>query len=858
MRVIILCCLALLGYANTYAQVKANKNVPTVFVDREGVMRWSDTRAEASFYGVNYTVPFAHAFRALQARGIDRKQAIDRDVYHFSRLGYNAYRIHIWDVEISDRNGNLISNEHLDLLDYLFFKLQERGIRILITGMTNFGNGYPEKNENTDAFTYHYDKCQIHANPQAIAAQEKYISQLLRHVNPYTGYAYQEDPYVIGFEINNEPCHTGSVQTTSNYIARMVKAIKKSGHKKPVFYNVSHNMDHVQAYFNADIQGTTYQWYPVGLVAGRERLGNFLPYIDQYRIPFANLKGFTNKAKAVYEYDPADNLYSYLHPAMSRTFRSAGFQWITQFAYDPMDIAAYNTEYQTHYLNLAYTPAKALSTLIAAEVAYTIPRNKKFNPYPQNTSFGDFEVCYDQDLAMMNAPDKYFYTNNTAVKPVKPEQLMHIAGHGSSPVVKYGGSGAYFLDRLEEGLWRLEVMPDAEKIADPFAKPSPSREVVHILYRSQAIDIQIPDLGEMFTVQQLSHKTGVVEDRIVPTTSFSVEPGVYLLKRKHVQLKNRWTASSSWKNGRLGEFYAPAAAALKQALLIHQQPEAIEKGRSAKLEFRYIFEQQPDSIILQTDQISFWNEHNPYIKLIPKDSYRYEADIPAALLNNNALKYTATVFVGGKQFTYPDNQAGAPLDWDYRVNSYWTVGLYEQHGPISLFESLSKVATFETFAIPETAYMTAEWQQKDLGKLPLWTYSFHAKDSSAQYFWLKDIRTKILGRPGGLDHVKTLCILLKHTGGNPTLKAGFVTNKGYTYVKKIDAVSATERLICIDLADLQLVPTALLPAPYPVFLERFFKPVVSDQLDKRAIEKLIISGENMSDVVLSVAAVWLE
>ncbi len=58
----------------------------------------------------------------------------------------------------------------------------------------------------------------------------------------------------------------------------------------------------------------------------------------------------------IYEFDPADIMYSYMYPAMVRTFRTAGFQWITQFSYDPMDIAYANTEYQTHFLNLAYTP----------------------------------------------------------------------------------------------------------------------------------------------------------------------------------------------------------------------------------------------------------------------------------------------------------------------------------------------------------------------------------------------------------------------------------------------------------------------------------------------------------------------
>src|SRR5574344_61730 len=264
------------------------KEVPTVYVDSKGVMRWSDSKKEASFYGVNYTLPFAHAYRAMGYLGVDRKSAIDRDVYHIARLGLNAYRIHIWDVEISDEKGNLIENDHLDLLDYLIMKLHQRGIRIIITAQTNFGNGYPEKNIDTGAFTYDYEKCRIHDIPEAIEAQQRYIAALVNHVNSYTKEAYKDDPYVVGFEINNEPCHSGDVAQTEGYINKMLSALNEAGNKKPVFYNVSHNMHVVEAYYKTAIQGTTYQWYPIGLVAGHMRKGNFLPYVDSYSIPFSN------------------------------------------------------------------------------------------------------------------------------------------------------------------------------------------------------------------------------------------------------------------------------------------------------------------------------------------------------------------------------------------------------------------------------------------------------------------------------------------------------------------------------------------------------------------------------------------
>ena len=299
--------------------------------------------------------------------GKDHKEVIDNDVYHISRLGVNAYRIHIWDVEITDKSGNLIENDHLDLLDYLIYKLKERGIYTLVTLQTNFGNGYPERNIPTGGYSYDYDSKVVHSVPEAVEAQKRYAAAIVSHVNKYTGKSYKDDSAIVGFEINNEPKHTVSVDDTRDYIGQMIEAINETGNKKPLFYNVSHNMDHVSAYYDANIQGTTYQWYPIGLVSGATKKGNFLPFVDDYKIPFDTLPGFENKTKAVYEFDPADILYSYMFPATVRTFRSKGFQWITQFTYEPAEISQYNTEYQTHFLNLLYTPGKALGLKIAAE-----------------------------------------------------------------------------------------------------------------------------------------------------------------------------------------------------------------------------------------------------------------------------------------------------------------------------------------------------------------------------------------------------------------------------------------------------------------------------------------------------------
>jgi hypothetical protein len=129
-----------------------------VYVDNKGVMRYTKSNAEAAFFGVNYTLPFAYGYRSHKALGVDLEKAIDADVYHIARLGLDAFRVHVWDVEISDSLGNLLENGHLRLFDYLVKKLKERNIKILITPIAFWGNGYPEPDEKLSGFSAVYGK----------------------------------------------------------------------------------------------------------------------------------------------------------------------------------------------------------------------------------------------------------------------------------------------------------------------------------------------------------------------------------------------------------------------------------------------------------------------------------------------------------------------------------------------------------------------------------------------------------------------------------------------------------------------------------------------------------------------------
>ncbi len=494
----------------------------------DGIMRWQADGKEVTGFGVNYTVPFAHAYRSGKKLGIDLRKSIDQDVYQFARLGLDLYRVHVWDCEISDSLGNLIDNEHLELFDYLLFRLQQHGIKAIITPIAYWGNGWPDPDEPTPGFSSKYGKAQCLVDPGAIKAQENYLAQFVNHVNRYTGASYKYDKNILAFEISNEPHHQGSPQEVTSFVTRMKDAIRSTGCTKPVFYNVSHSIHLAEAYFNAGIDGGTFQWYPTGLGFQKELGGNMLPNVDNYAIPFDDMMKERGAARIVYEFDAADMASSYMYPAMARSFRTAGIQLATHFSYDPTFLAPFNTEYNTHYMNLFYAPRKALSLMICGEVFRQIPLYADYGRYPDNASFGPFKVSYADDLAELVTADKFIYTNHTKTQPANPQNLRLIAGWGNSPLVEYDGTGAYFLDKVADGAWRLEILPDAVITDNLFGRNSLDKTRAVLRYEKRNMRFYLPGLENGFSLESLTLLDSLISMKTAGH-EVALKPGVYLL-----------------------------------------------------------------------------------------------------------------------------------------------------------------------------------------------------------------------------------------------------------------------------------------------------------------------------------------
>lgn len=794
-----------------------------LYVDKQGVLRRQSDQQEQSFFGVNYTLPFAYAYRHVKAMGLNMEEVIDADVYHFARLGLDAFRVHVWDTEISDGDGNLLDNEHLRLFDYLIKKLKERRIRILMTPIAFWGNGYPDQNEHTRGFAdkFKYNKKKLVTNDTAIAAQERYVKQLLLHVNPYTKLSYLDDPDIIACEINNEPAHGEDDRQTTAYIDRMADAVRGIGWKKPIFYNISQAYRNEDAFLAARVDGFTYQWYTNGLVANHTTPGNTLPYVDNYSIPYKDRPGFADKAKIVYEFDAADVRSSYMYPAMARSFRTAGFQWATQFAWDPTPLAYANTEYQTHYLNLAYTPAKAISFMIAGKAFHQVPRYKNYGGFPADTLFGEFRVSYNDNLSEWNTDTAFYYSAATAAAPKAVDRLRHVAGVGSSRIVRYGGTGAYFLDRVAPGVWRLELMPDAVAMKDPFTDASLKDTATYILWQQHTMQLQLPDLGKSFRIVPLN-AGNTYKPSVAANGRFAVGPGVYLIAAKVID-----PASVQLPGGLLGlrEYHAPPAMSLPAVKVFAELPREQNAGQPLLVTTTVL--SLPAGEGLELVMHSAQGERR--WPMTRQGAYQYGVTIPGNLVREGVMTFAiklqqrGTVLKTLRPVRVIDRSAAFELfnarqvQQDSLLNHWWRIKNFPDWNRRTQYR-------FEAGSNGVAAYRaSADTFSFDIPFIG-WQYSTTMLPSAPR---IKEpmvyTRIKLRGAPANGQAARIQLIL--------------VDRDGNAYRRDV-ALSGAVNTYELPIASFTKGPFLLLPRPYPMFLPLWFTSTVQAPLWLAAIEKV--------------------
>jgi hypothetical protein len=675
------CAVVIFSVAIAFSQ-KNPTSQAEAFVDAGGVLRWKGSNEEVSLFGVNYTTPFAYSYRAHKRIGNSLKKAIDLDVAQLARLDLDAFRVHVWDREISDGDGNLLSNEHLDLFDYLLAKLANRGIKIIITPIAWWGNGWPEPDEMTKGFSQSYTKAELITNQKAREAQRNYLRQFVEHVNPYRKIAYKNDPSIIAVEIVNEPRHPKDGKATTDYVNEMAGVLRGTGYAKPIFYNISENWDDVQAnaVTSSNVDGVSFQWYPTDLVHRKMLKGNYLINVNTYAVPSENVVGFKNKAKMVYEFDAADVGGSYMYPAMARSFREAGMQFATMFSYDPVQIAWSNTEYPTHYVNLLYTPSKAISLMIAAKAFRQLPRMKTFGTYPENNRFGDFRVSDDGDLSEMNTASEFIYSNSTRSLPEDAGSVKHVAGAGNSLMVGYDGTGAYFLDKLETGIWRLEVYPDVLWLRDPFEVTSLSRQVARLFWNERKMKIATPDLGEEYVFRPLSDSKLHTERKT--RSGQYIRPGIYLVTAKTVDTR-RFKKYMSRKETFLDGLYTPPTTSSGIYVVNKTSQYAVESNQ-VDFRFQIAGEHNIEKANLFFRRLGWRGFARHPLKNV--GGFDYVVADTLDPIRSGMLEYCVAVAAGDSTYTFPEGVHNAPGMWDYSASNLWNLNVVKAGEPIALLD----------------------------------------------------------------------------------------------------------------------------------------------------------------------------
>ena len=824
-----------------------------VYVDKNGVLRYTKDNKEASFFGVNYTTPFAYAYRAHKALNVDIEKAIQQDVYQMARLGLDAFRVHVWDTEVSDTLGNLLENEHLRLFDFLLAELKKRNIKTIITPIAFWGNGYPERDEMTPGFSRKYGKGRATTNDTAIVAQENYLKQFFRHVNPYTKLTYIDDPDVIAVELNNEPSHSGPKQNVTNYINRLVAAMKSAGWTKPLYYNISQNPFYADAVAKANVNGVAFQWYPTGLVANQEVKGNFLPNVDHYKIPFDTIPEYRTKSKMVYEFDAADVLQPYMYPAMAKSFREAGFQWATQFSYDPTALAYANTEYQTHYLNLLYTPSKAISLLIASKVFHRIPRLKNFGSYPADSSFDVFRLSYKNSLSEMNSEEEFYYSSSTETKPVNLSKLKHIAGVGSSSVVKYEGSGAYFLDKLPNGTWMLEVYPDAVQIRDPFERASPKKEVTRTVWNFNKMQINLPELGSQFNVvANTKISPYAAADKVNPGNEFFISPGVYLLQ----------TPGSNGNFSPSASNLFPDKSSNPEIFIRHQPYNEVTSGKPFTINAK-IVGADTGKVTLQIGRQGGGFGTNRTIQMIRKSSSEYSAEVPAELVAPGVLTYRIILQKGSEFAVFPGNYKENPFAWDNYNNDTWQTFVVPENAKLEIFNPTTdkSIRTYPGFRRGfQTSYITGREPAQLILRLSANELSGVHSIGFAHY-----IGDKWQGRTGEINSFEKLVIRAR-TADSQAVKAKIILiNKDAFAFSTFVTLKNSFQDLEVRFDQLVADSALLLPRPYPEFMPLWFKASGTSSFNLQDIEKLQLTvgseltGDDLKrSYSIEVQSIWVE
>jgi hypothetical protein len=426
-----------------------------------------------------------------------------------------------------------------------------------------------------------------------------------------------------------------------------------------------------------------------------------------------------------------------------------------------------------------------------------------------------------------------------------------VAGVGSSPVVAYQGLGAYFLDKLEDGVWRLEVMPDAVQIRDPFERASPKKEVTRIQWQLNAMQVMLPDLGTGFSIKGLNEGNTYTA---TAADNFKIAPGTYLLTRNG---KNTSTTKTGMGAIQLNEFVAPQATNTDFFVQLNPLAE-LTAGKPFVINAQVVG-MDTGRVSLQVSRLG---AGQPRTIPMRKNGYNYAAELPSELLTPGVLNYRIIAQQGSDVAVFPGNFKDNPFAWDTYTNETWKAMVTANDARLELF---NPAVDRDARAYPsfrrgfQINYLPGEKPGELLLKLAA-TELLGDHTIGFQYAFAK----KLKGR--SIDMVDKLMIRARTAETTPVQAKITLTNADAFSFSTYITLNNDFRDIEVPLNNLAPDASLLLPRPYPGFLPTSFTATGSPSPFRlQEIEKIQVTiGTDVPAAAfnkpysMEVQSVWLQ
>jgi hypothetical protein len=353
-------------------------------------------------------------------------------------------------------------------------------------------------------------------------------------------------------------------------------------------------------------------------------------------------------------------------------------------------------------------------------------------------------------------------------------------------VVTYEGTGAYFLDRVRKGVWRLEVYPDQVMVRDPFEQPRPDKVVSRLLYRRWPMTIRLPDLG---------------------TLTVPVSPGVRFLTRKGSI--DRATLPAELNGVGIDEFHVNEPVEYPD-LILSLTPREFVYGSATDIRVRVANSSLPDEVLLwlrPAGARAFGNSV-PMGRLQGND---YHAVVPS--LQAGLYEFVVSSQTGSRISTFPGGIQQAPNQWPFQSDSLWRFRVTPPRTPLRLldprsdYSQLSFIRVAEQYRTPFFSIVPGSTSDESALCLSLPDLGADTPQRYAAALYVGDI---MAGRATEASHADALEVKSKGGGFELTL----IEKDGTAFSVPVPAAAdwADAR---IPLSTLQHSKSIHIPSPYP-------------------------------------------